>query len=517
MSGGAYTLSTLQELEEQCQVKAAKLGLEVPETLFHLVQAEEMYDIAARGLPGRFSHWRFGRSYQEQKASYDKGKGRIYELVINTKPVYAYLMDGNSLTAQLLVMAHVLGHATVYANSPYFSVADKNILSRTRAAAERIDTYMGEYGRKTVEDFIDLCQSLEHQREFGQLGKKPGAKGPKWESKDFDALFPKETAERREEYKADKEAFRLKFPKQPERDFLEFFERHARMLEDWQKDIISIIRMEMEYFTPHYHTQVIHEAQAVYYHQTIVQEIMAEDPERWDSDAFTEFQSMNARVLHPHIKVTEEQDPFSDEVKKLIHCTGINPYLTGQTIYKEIKRICENPTEKDKEKWGWAGEISWDEKRCELVRSYSDAALLAEFLSPDVCEKARLFARPRTPEEFEHLRVLKEEVDEVRNILVEQKTTFGIPAVEIVDADYKHRGELLLEHRFTDRGLDDEYTRGVLPNVAKLWGHAVTVHTTKREDHEPTTDEDPGFTLNDVWYRVEDSEDDYVEDYSEQP
>lgn len=505
MSNESYTLATLQELEEQCQVKASKMGLDVPETLFHLVQAEEMYDIAARGLPGRFSHWRFGRRYQEEKGNYDKGRGRIYELVINTRPVYAYLLDGNSLVAQLLVMAHVLGHATVYEHNAYFQVADKNILSRTRAAAERIDGYMGEYGRQRVEDFIDACQTLEYQRSFGQLGKAYTAKPPKWESKGFDMLFPEETKQRRADYKNEKEEFRTRFPKQPERDFLEFFERHSRHLEDWQRDIISILRMEQEYFTPMIHTNIIHEAQAVYYHQNIVQEIMAEDPERWDLDDFTEFQSMNARVLHPHIRKIVQQDPWSGEHQESIVCTGVNPYLTGSTIYAEVKRICENPTDEEKEKWpDWAGQITWEEKRGELVRSYNDAALLNEFLSPTVCEKARLFLNPRTPEQYEKLQVLEKEVEQVRAELVEQKTTFGVPTVEIVDADYKKRGELYLEHRHTNKGLDPEYTEGVLPHIADLWGHAVTVHTVEQKNHgELDENGEPAEPiLEDIWYRI---------------
>lgn len=511
MSDHKYDLALLQDLEEIAKEKADKLGLEVPETLFHLVQAEEMYDIAARGLPGRYSHYSFGRKYQEEKSAYDKGRSRIYELVINTRPVHAYLLDGNSLIAQLLVMAHVFGHATVYQHNRYFDVADKNILSRTRAAAERIDRYIGEYGRDAVENFIDSCEFLQYQRSFDQLGAKHTAKAPVWETKPFDMLFPQETVERREKFKADKEDFRTRFPKQPERDFLEFFERHSRHLEDWQKDVISIIRMEQEYFTAMMRTQVIHEAQAVYYHQTIVHQMMAEDP-RFDTDDFMEFQGMNARVLAPHVQQIMVMNEDTGEEEPRIACVSLNPYLTGSAIYSEVKRLCEgtNVTDEEREKWPWIGQISWDEKRAELVEAYDDAALLAEFISPNVCEKAKLYMEPRTPEGFKNLRVLEKEAEEVRKTLVEQKTFFGVPTVEIVDADYKRRGELYLEHRWDKLGLDDEYTRGILPHVAEMWGHAVTVHTC---DYDPETDEH-----TDIWYRVEPGETiDEVERHTRQP
>lgn len=481
MSTSTYTVEDLQRFDEICLAEAEKLGLELPPTMFHLVQAEEMYDISARGLPGRYSHYQFGREYEHAKSNYDKGRGRIYELVINTKPVHAYLLDGNGLIAQLLVIAHVYGHAAVFEHSQYFAPADKNILARVRAAAERIDAYIGDFGRERVEDFIDSCEALEYQRSFDILGKPTAPKAPRWEDKKFDALFPQETAERRAEFKKEKEAFRTRFPKQPERDLLAFLEKHARRLEDWQRDVISIIRTEMEYFAPQMRTQVVNEATAVYYHQTIVQKLMAED-ERFTTDDFVEFQSMNASVLHPRIQIVNEDGrPWSpgDEEwsQQLIACTGLNPYLTGTEIYKEIKRICEDPTDDDKERWPqWAGQISWDEKRAEIIETYDDVALLAEFLSPVVCERAKLYMRPRTKEEYKNLRVLKEEFEQVRETLVRSKMEIA-PVIEIVDADYRNRGELYLEHRYEHTGLDYEYTLGTMPHLAELWGHPVVLKT----------------------------------------
>lgn len=491
-----YTLEDLQVFEDRCQIEAAKLGFTIPETLFHLVQAEEMYDIAARGLPGRYSHYQFGRAYEEQKGAYDRGRGRIYELVINTRPVHAYLLDGNGLIAQLLVIAHVLGHASVFEHNRYFEPADKNIISRVRSSAERIDHYIGEYGRERVEDFIDAVESLEHNRSYDQLAHLPEAQAPKWEDKPFDLLFPEETKARRDEYKADKEAFKKRFPKTPARDILGFLEKYTRGLEDWQRDVISILRSEMDYFVPQIRTQVLNEAQAVYYHQTIVQQLMIDYWDDFDADDFTEFQSMNASVLHPKIQRINSEDKTDEPV---IGCVGMNPYLTGTAIYHEIKRLCEttNPTEKELERWSWAGSIGWDEKRCEVVQTYDDIALLSEFITPSVCEEAKLFIRPRTWTEYHKLRVSEEEAEEVRLTLVKQKMTFGTPVVEITDADYLGRGELLLEHRVDGRGLDKEYTVGTLEHLTELWKHPVVVKTVMK-DHAKEDAE-----LEDVWYRME--------------
>lgn len=514
MSTSQYTLETLQEYDERCRIEAERFGLRLPMVNFHLVQPEEMYDIAARGLPGRYSHYQFGREYERQKGEYDRGRARIYELVVNTDPVHAYLLDGNGLIAQLLVIAHVYGHAAVFENSQYFAPADKNIMARVRSAAERIDGYIGDYGRTRVENFIDSCEALEWQRSFDLLGKPVTAKEPQWEVKKFDELFPDETQERREEFVLEKEAFKVRFPKQPERDILAFVEEHARRLEDWQRDVISIIRTEMEYFIPQVRTGVLNEAMAVYYHQNIVQKLMAED-ERFSTDDFLEFQAMNARVLHPHVMVRDQYggdpDPeWPDEHR--IFCTGINPYLTGTVLFAEIKRICEDPTEEEREQWPhWAGQITWDEKRAELTQAYDDTALLSEFLSPTVCEKAKLFMRPRTRAEFDDLRVLKDEFKQVRKTVIEQKTHFS-PVIEIVDADYNNRGELYLEHRHNGIGLDYEYTQGTMPHLTSLWGHPVVLKTlAPRETDEP----DPEYDLPEVWYRGDPSTEEITRDIEE--
>jgi stage V sporulation protein R len=466
MSPPSYTLDDLQRLDELCFAEAQTLGLAPPETLFHLVQSEEMYDIAARGLPGRYSHYQFGRAYEQQKRDYDRGRNRIYELVVNTRPVHAYLLEGNSLVAQLLVIAHVLGHAVVFEHNRYFGPADKNILSRVRSATKRIDRYIGEHGRTAVEDFIDWCEALEYQRSFDQLAKPASIHEPVWENQPFDALFPDETARRRAEHEAERARFKTAFPKVPQRDILAFVEQHARGLEDWQRDVISIVRTEMSYFVPQMRTQVLNEGVAVTWHNFILQRLMARD-ERFTTDDFMEFQSMNAGVLHPKLEPQRLPDG-----RLLVQCAGVNPYLLGWHTFAEVARICTDPTDEEREKWpDWAGQADPVEKRSELIEVYDDAALIAEFLSPRLC-------------------VSEDEFQRVRAELVHQKTTMGVPVIEIVDADRKGRGELWLEHRHEGIGLDEEYAKGTLAHLARLWRRPVVVKSIDR-------------TAHDVWYRCE--------------
>ena len=118
------------------------------------------------------------------------------------------------------------------------------------------------------------------------------------------------------------------------------------------------------------------------------------------------------------------------------------------------------------------------------------ARCIAEFLSPRLCELARLYVTPRTPAELTDLRVSEEEFKQVRAELVHQKTTMGVPVIEIVDADRKGRGELWLEHRHDGIGLDEEYAKGTLSHLARLWRRPVVVRSIDR-------------AANDVWYRCE--------------
>jgi stage V sporulation protein R len=480
-----YTADDLNELDERCQVIASELGLSLPPTLFELVQPDDMYDIAARGLPGRYSHYQFGRSYDQQKRAYDQGRGRIYELVINTKPVQAYLLDGNSLVAQLLVIAHVYGHGVMYEHNAYFKPADKNILSRVKSGADRIDGYIARYGRTEVENFIDAAESLQWHSFWDQLGKRRQVQEPEFKPKQFDELFPEDVADRRAKVAKEKVLWRTTFPRNPERDILGFIEQNAPHLEDWQKDVISIIRTERDYFTPQTRCKVLHEGVASFYHNHIVQKLMGED-DRFTTDDFTEFQHMNAMVLHPKISNVDGHDDDGDPIK-MVNCDDYNPYLLGSVILEFIDHLCIDPTDKEKEKWSWAGQRDPQDQRNEVIQSYDDISLLSEFITPWVCEKAKVFMEPRTLEKYRKLRVTEEEAEQVAKVLSKRAMTRNMPVIEVVNGDGRNRGELWLEHRWDPEnpvGLDEEYAHGTVSHMANLWGRAVVVHSCITPDDE---------------------------------
>jgi stage V sporulation protein R len=454
----AYTLADLQKVDERCrEIAATELGFEAEEVVYHLVRPEEVYFAAANGLPARYSSARWGAQFESEYGRYRAGQGRIYELIFNTRPVHAYLMEGNSLVAQTLVIAHCLGHGYVFQNNRWLGAVDRQIMPRVISAAERIADYMGAHGRDRVEDFLDACHAIAIHQPQAQLVRRAPAPEPEHRPRPYDELFPEEVAAEQRRFAEEREALRRRFPREPEQDLLGFIEAQARGLDDWQRDVMSIVRSEQSYFLPQLRTKLLNEGAAVLCHQEVCQQLFL------PADQYWEYEHLNASVVQrQHGQV--------------------NPYGVGVELLREIMRIATEPDEEEREHWRWAGEADPLERVHTVLRGYDDEALVREFLTPKVCERCRLYAFERTAKHPYRIRVSSREADTIRELLVRQHSTFGIPAIEIVDADFRGRGELLLEHRHDGIGLDPEYARGTLTEIATLWGKACTVRTIKGRD-----------------------------------
>jgi stage V sporulation protein R len=464
-----YTAADLQAVEEECIAHARDLGLDPPEILYHLVPAETVYSVACRQVPGRYSHSDFGVQYERMKAAYDRGEGRIYEVIFNAEPAHAYLLEGNSFVAQVLVIAHCLGHGDMFRHNPYFAPTDKDFPARVRSAAGRIDRYYARHGRREVEDFITACQAFAPHAPLDRLGRTYTPAEPHFEPKPYDELFPEDVERRRQEVQRAREEHRRRFPAAPERDLLGFIAEHGHGLEDWQRDVISIVRAEQAYFAPQARTKVLNEAVAVWAHQNILQRL------ELDSEAFVEAQALNAQVACPHAH-------------------DLNPYNLGIELVREVEKIAagdlEGLDDTERERFaGWAGKVDPARKVVEVAHSYNDVSALRELLTPRVCVRAQLRAGESPP----HETVSREEFERIRDLLVAHHTTLGVPVVEIVDGDGRGRGELWLEHRHEGVGLDDEYALGTLRLLCGLWGKPAVVRSIAGE----------GDAARPVWYLAE--------------
>src|SRR6185312_8875261 len=235
---------------------AKEHGLDFFEVIFEMITYDQMSQFAAYGgFPVRYPHWKFGMEYEHLSKSYEYGLSKIYEMVINTNPVYAYLMEGNAMMDQKLVMAHVYGHADFFKHNVWFSQTNRKMMDDMANHAVRIRRYVDRYGQDVVEDFIDKCLSLENLIDRHSV-YSPTSIVPKEQVVPQDRPFmfkyereymrdyinpPEFVAEQRQKAAAEEAKRHARFPLQAERDVLKFLLNYAP-LDEWQQDILSIIR-----------------------------------------------------------------------------------------------------------------------------------------------------------------------------------------------------------------------------------------------------------------------------------
>src|ERR1044071_8475460 len=148
-------------VEQIWDIATNRFGLDPFPVRFEIVPATVMYEVGSYALPGRYSHWTFGKAYHKMKTMYDFGLSKIYEVVINSNPSYAFLLENNSLIQNKLVIAHVLGHVDFFKNNAYFSQTNRRMVDDAAMHARRINEYEFKYGRKVVEEFLDAVLSIE--------------------------------------------------------------------------------------------------------------------------------------------------------------------------------------------------------------------------------------------------------------------------------------------------------------------------------------------------------------------
>ena len=154
-------IKELEKAVEQIWDVARGFGLDPYPTNFEIVPATVMYEVGSYALPGRYSHWTFGKTYHRMKTMYDFGLSKIYEVVINTNPSYGFLLETNSPIQNKLVIAHVLGHVDFFKNNTYFSKTNRRMVESVSTHSQRIMDYEFKHGRKTVERFLDAVLAIE--------------------------------------------------------------------------------------------------------------------------------------------------------------------------------------------------------------------------------------------------------------------------------------------------------------------------------------------------------------------
>jgi stage V sporulation protein R len=444
-------IKDLEKSLEQIWDVARKFGLDPFPTRFEIVPATVMYEVGSYALPGRYSHWTFGKAYHRMKTMYDFGLSKIYEVVINTNPSYGFLLETNSPIQNKLVMAHVLGHVDFFKNNIYFSKTNRRMVESVSTHAGRMTEYEFKYGRKAVERFLDAVLSIEEHIDPNFFIKRDNPQDPprpklaRVEGR-YDDLW--RLGEPREPETVEDE--KPRGAQLPEKDIIYYIMRHSTHLQPWQRDVMAMIHEEMEYFIPQMQTKTLNEGWASYWHSRIMRELDLTDSEH------LEFADLHSGVVSPHKG-------------------QLNPYYLGYKILEDIERRWDNPSAEEREKFGRQGGEG-REKIFEVRELDSDVSFLRNYLTEELCEELDLFVYELVEEE--EWTITEKRWERVRDTLVANMTNFGFPYLEVADDDYNGNRELYLRHAYEGAELDNRYARKALEHVYTLWGRPVHLETT---------------------------------------
>ncbi|NOY29367.1 MAG: SpoVR family protein [Planctomycetes bacterium] len=472
----------LAAIQVEIEEYARGHGLDFYPTIFELIDADQLNEIAARGgFPTRYPHWRFGMEYEQLSKGYHYGLQKIYEMVINNDPCYAYLMRCNGMIDQKMVMAHVYGHCDFFKNNQWFSRTNRKMMDEMANHGTRIRRIMDAVGVEEVEDFVDVCLSIEDlidvhapfikrretedKYDFSNPQEDDARKPSRFDAKNYMDPFinPKEKLQADQE-KIDEEAEDRPFPETPERDVMQFLLEHAP-LSGWQADILAIIRDEAYYFAPQAQTKIMNEGWASYWHSTIMirQGLTGADVVNYCD----------------HHSGTMASAP-----------TQLNPYKVGIELFRNIEDRwnrgafgreydeCDDQTQREK----WNTDVGLGrEKIFEVRRIHNDLTFIDEFLTLDFVREHKLFRFGYNPGS-EAYEIESREFPKVKQQLLESLTNRGRPMIAVAEGNYKNRGELYLKHEYSGVELQLDQARDTLENLYRLWNRPVHIETVLEGD-----------------------------------
>ncbi|PKG99410.1 SpoVR family protein [Paraglaciecola sp. MB-3u-78] len=469
--GPDWTFALLEQYEQEIDRVAKYYGLKTYPNQIEVITAEQMMDAyASVGMPLNYTHWSFGKKFIQTEQNYRRGQmGLAYEIVINSEPCIAYLMEENTITMQALVIAHACyGHNSFFKNNYLFqtwtdagSIIDYLLFAKNYLAKCEL-----KYGVSAVEDIMDSCHAL---MSFGVDRYKRPQKISMQEERE--RQHDRETYLQSQvndlwrtlpEAKLKDPEKNVRFPSEPQENLLYFIEKNAPLLEPWQRELVRIVRKVSQYFYPQKQTQVMNEGWACFWHYHILNHL-------YDEGKVTDRFIME--FLHSHTSVVAQPDYNSPNY------SGINPYALGFNMFMDIKRVCQHPTEEDKR---WLPDIAgkdWLETINFAMQNFKDESFISQFLSPKIIRDFKLFAI-EDDEQEPHICIsaIHDELgyQNIRDKLSAQYNLSNIePNIQVYDVDV--RGDRSLTLRYIPQNAIplSKSSEAVLKHFHRLWGFGV--------------------------------------------
>jgi stage V sporulation protein R len=445
----------------ELETLAREQGLDFFMTSFEVVPQDIMTEIAAYGLPTRARHWSYGKVYQSQRLYGTMGLSKIYEIVLNSDPCLAFLLDTNPEIANLLVAAHVFGHVDFFKNNVSFADSNRQMINDAVSHALRIDAYIERHGLETVEHLMDIGFALDrHIDPHTGLRRQPYPTRRVVEKErptlPYEDLF--DPPDRSISYAIEGEHL----PPHPERDLLWFLITYGK-LDDWQRDVLQIIREESYYFYPQFNTKIMNEGWASYWHAELFHLYDGVSP-----DEMIEFARLHAGVVNPGGRF------------------AVNPYYLGYSILVDIEKRWD-----DLHAAGKAA-LTGRQKLFEVRRSEDDISFLRNYLTTELVEKLQLFAygsdckHPpgQRCSNCENIVITDRERDAVVEALLTPRYNYGMPRIVVRDVV---NNILHLEHlERATTFLDRQFANQTLAYIAELWKHPVYLLTSDEYGKDAT-------------------------------
>ncbi len=478
--GNDWDFGTIERIYSAvAKVAEEELGLEIFPNRIEVITAEQMLDAyASTGMPLFYRHWSFGKRFAQHADIYRMGfQDLAYEIVINSSPCVAYVMEENTATMQALVIAHAaFGHNHFFKNNYLFRqwTDPAGILDYLAYAKGYIAKCEERHGQAEVERVLDAAhalmpQGVHHYPRKKSLDLRSEEKRDRERMQEQERLYNDlwRTVPSRSPQLARKPLDRQRaMLGLPQENILYFLEKFAPKLQSWQREVLRIVRLIAQYFYPQQQTKVMNEGCATYCHYRIMNTL--HETGRISDGSFLEF-------LRSHTNAVRQPTCYEPQYH------GFNPYALGFDMMSDIARIIREPTDEDR---AWFPEIAGQGDEMRVLRdiwaNYRDDSFIAQFLSPNLIRKWRLFhvVDEEDAAQLEVASIHNERgyQDLRRSLAAEYEVGRQFPDIQVVDVDLSGSRKLVMQHRAVDGGLLDVGAASlVMAQVANLWGYEVVL------------------------------------------